>query len=201
MNHARLSIVATCLLACTGLGACATLAPTAAPVDFFVLSPLVAARSGSLGKSSLGVGPVRFPGYLTRPQMARRHDHSRIEYAEDARWAEPLAESFTAALAADISARLNVDRIDLYPWYASSQPDFTAEVNVLRFEEDGSRRVHLQAHWVVVHTASDRTRRGTTSVVELMAAPGPAEAARALSRATAALGNEIAAALSEFLPI
>lgn len=200
MKPTRLSPAAAALFALTTLGGCGAIAPSVAPVDFFVLNPPVAARSGSLQGASLGVGPVRFPGYLTRPQMVRRHDRTRIEYVEDARWAEPLADNFTAVLASDLNARLGVNRTNLYPWYKSSEPDYIAEVNVLRFEEDDSRHVRLQARWILTHTRSGQTRRGSTLVVEPMSSPEPGAAARALSRATATLGSEIAAALSQFGP-
>ena len=200
MKPIRASAVAAGLLTCTALGACSAISPAVAPVSFFVLSPPAAARSGSIGESSLGVGPVRFPGYLTRPQMARRRGHTQIEYVDHARWAEPLADHFAAVLASNVSARLDVSRTSLYPWYASSQPDYSAEVDILRFEEDDARHVHLQARWTLVQTATGRTRRGTTTVVEPMLSPDPEHAARALSRATATLGSEIATALSSFRP-
>ena len=92
MTH-RLIALAAALLLASSLPGCFlrprpdrtryyTLASSNAEVPMQVASDLI-----------VGLGPVSLPGYLGRPSLVTRLDVTRIEYAELARWAEPLRQA------------------------------------------------------------------------------------------------------------
>ena len=87
--------------------------PTPNSSKIFVLfSPLKAAERQDLDRSgqiSLGVGPVRLPGYLDRREIVTRVAQSRFDVSENDRWAEPLDENFTHVLAQNLSVLLGSD--------------------------------------------------------------------------------------------
>jgi len=85
------------------LAGCGSLFPKPSPNPsriFVLFSPLQAAERQDLdrpGQISLGVGPVRLPGYLDRREIVMRATQSRFDLSENDRWAEPLETNFTRA--------------------------------------------------------------------------------------------------------
>jgi len=110
---------------------------------------------------ALGIGPVKFPGYLDRQQFVTRISQNRFAVAENDRWAEPLEENFSRVLSQNLSILLHTDRVVTYPWERSQQPTYQVQVEVLRFEPSAEQIVELWARWSV----SDNTKK-TISVRE-----------------------------------
>jgi hypothetical protein len=65
--------------------------------------------------SSLGIGPIRFPGYLDRQEMVTRTAPNRIDLSENDRWAEPLEANFARTLSQNLSSLLQTERLMFYP--------------------------------------------------------------------------------------
>ena len=86
------------------LAACGTFSPRPDPSRFFTLSSLPQVEQGSLRNSTrpekmfLGIGPIRFPGYLDRQEIVVRSAQNRFDVSENDRWAEPLQENFSRVL-------------------------------------------------------------------------------------------------------
>ncbi len=53
-------------------------------------------------KDIIGVGPVRIPEYLNRPQMVTRGKSNLLTFAQYDRWAEPLGESIERTIAENL---------------------------------------------------------------------------------------------------
>ena len=138
------------LLGCTLLLAgCAR----TASVSYYQLSALEAARNvpagAETGKMVLGIGPVRLPEYLDRPQIVTRQSATRLQLADSHRWAEPLGENIPRVVGENLSALLGTDRILLHPWPASRATDYQLLVEVLHFENEGDGAARLVALWSV----------------------------------------------------
>ncbi len=142
-------------LACLAVAACANLGPKADPSRFFTLTPLPQAEEPAIASTSdrtqlsLGIGPIKFPGYLDRQELVTRISHNRFEVAENDRWAEPLEENFTRILLQNLSSLLRTERIIRYPWQTSQRPTYQVEIEVLRFEPNSARSVQLIARWTI----------------------------------------------------
>ncbi len=179
-------------LALLGLTGCTLLSgPKIEPTRFYVLT---AASGAPAPMSSLriGLGPVRFPGYLDRPQMALRADTNRIEYSEWARWAEPLKDNFERVLGSDIGAQLGTDRIIRFPWYKNISINYSVSVDITRFERQATNEVSVVGRWTLRDGESGDSL--VSNPVDLRRpAATPEEAASAMSEMIAEVATQIAA--------
>ncbi|HSF56915.1 MAG TPA: PqiC family protein [Candidatus Binatia bacterium] len=155
-----------CLLVSFIAVGCSFLDPKPDPSRFFSLTPLP--RTGQRAQDAagtnalaLGIGPIKFPGYLDRQQFVTRISQNRFAVAENDRWAEPLEENFSRVLSQNLSILLQTDRIVLYPWERTQQPAYQVQVEVLRFEPNSEQMVELWARWRI----TDNTKK-TVSVKE-----------------------------------
>jgi uncharacterized lipoprotein YmbA len=187
----RLTLLA---LACAALlGGCTLLSgPKVEPTRFYVLTS--APARPTMSTLLIGLGPVRFPGYLDRPQMAMRVDANRIEYSEWARWAEPLKDNFERVLGSDLSAQLGTDRVVKFPWYRNAAIDYSVTIDVARCEQLSHDEVALVARWTVRDGESGSPL--ASNLADLRHPAGsPEEAAAALSELINQLATQIAAAV------
>jgi uncharacterized protein len=138
------------------LAGCGSLFPKPSPNPsriFVLFSPLQAAERQDLdrpGQISIGVGPVRLPGYLDRREIVTRVAQNRFDLSENDRWAEPLDENFTHVLAQNLSVLLGSDRIITYPWPLDKRPHYRVEIEVFRFESNLAGEAELSARWAVI---------------------------------------------------
>ena len=197
MSRKRLFI---CLLLCFVPAGCSFLEPQPDPTRYFALTSLPRASERQQNAAdnqalALGIGPVKLPGYLDRPQVVTRISQNRFAVAENDRWAEPLEENFSRVLAQNLSILLQTDRIVTYPWERNQRPTYQVQVEVLRFEPNAGQRVELWARW----TVSDNTKKIVTvreSHLSGRAKDRSTEAAvAALSEVACDLSKEIGAAL------
>ena len=116
---------------------------------YYVLTENPAAASRATATSpatTIGLGAVRLPAALDRPQMARRLNSDEISYSEIDRWAGPLDEMVRRVLIADLDGRLAPDMI-LIENNPTSQASRTIAVDILRFDADATGLVTLKARW------------------------------------------------------
>jgi uncharacterized protein len=141
---------------------CAAFAPRADPSNFYILGALpesdLAEGKANVGVEadfSFGLGPIELPSYLDRQQVATRTSTNRLSYAENERWAAPLAENFSDVLGQNISRLLDPVRMSQFPWQSNSAPDYQVKIEVLQFEGNSNQEARLTAHW----TVSDRSKK------------------------------------------
>ena len=190
-------------LASLALSGCAALDPKADPSRFFTLTPVSQFTqkppqvSSNPGGISLGIGPVKFPGYLDREQLVTRISQNRFQIAENDRWAEPLAENFTRVLMQNLAALTPTVRLVSHPWRPSERPEYQLEIDVLRFEANAGANVELIARWRVRETATKKASAVRESRLTPPVTGSSTEAAvAALSEALGELSQEIAQAVN-----
>lgn len=189
-------------LVCLLLSACADLSARPDSSRFFTLTPVTPAQeAGARNPSdahplSLGIGPIRFPGYLDRAQIVTRVSRHRIDLSENDRWAEPLEENFVRVLSQNLSVLLHTDRIIRFPWQLSQQPAYQVDIEVLHFEPNHLQEAQLVARWNVVDPSTKKliSVRESRLVRQAMAKSTEASVA-ALSEALGELSREIADAV------
>ena len=188
------------LLVCFVLAGCSFLDSKPDPSRFFALASLP--RTGQRPQDAagtnalaLGIGPIKFPGYLDRQQFVTRISQNRFAVAENDRWAEPLEENFSRVLSQNLSILLQTDRMVAYPWERSQQPSYQVQVEVLRYEPNAEQVVELWARWSII----DNTKK-TVSVKETyLTQPARDKSTEAsvasMSELVSDLSKEIAAAI------
>ncbi len=145
---------------------------------------------------AVGLGPIRLPEYLDRPQIVTRVSPNEVRFAEYHRWAGPLSGDLSNILAKNLSTLLGTDHIALYPWKATTPIDCRVEIEVSRFDGKPGDSVLLESQWIVF--SGDRKKvlgTNTSSLSEPVNGRGYEALVAAQSRALAALGREIAEAI------
>jgi uncharacterized protein len=190
----------TLLLLCLIPAGCASLGPKPDPSRFFALASLPRTgqkAQGAAGSNALalGIGPIKFPGYLDRQQLVTRVSQNRFAVAENDRWAEPLEENFSRVLSQNLSILLQTDRIVGYPWERSQQPTYQVQVEVLRFEPNAEQMVELWARWRI----TDNTKKTISLKESYLTQPARDKSTEAsvaaLSAVVGGLSREITASI------
>ncbi len=192
MSARRLLLVALALAAlATG---CLGRSPE---VEYFSLQAL-AAKSGAVPSSgeglSLGVGPVALPRNLARPEIARRVGPSEITYDGGRRWAGSLDSELLRVLGANLAARLETDRVVVYPSGAPFSLTYRVSVDVERFEAGPDDAVTLRSRWVIRPGSGggEAVAVGTSHIVKSARSGRTGDLVAAHSAAVDALGQAIA---------
>ena len=174
--------------------ACSPLAPQPDPSRFYVLTSL--AESGEEPASapdrdlSIGVGPVTLAPYLERATLITRVGSNQVEFSKIDRWAEPLPGHFARIQATNLGTLLGT-RVIQYPWYSSTQPDYSVEIHVLRFERNSDGNAQLKARWTVRDGVGQLLEARESSLTERAASATTEGSVIALSEAAADLSREI----------
>ena len=182
--------VASVFLLCLG---CVELGGSTAPSRFYVLTPLAEIRDVA-GDVGLGLGPIRVPGYLDRPQIVTRRQPHRLDIAPFDRWAEPLEESVARVMATNLARLLGTERVQRHPWRDTHSVQVEVEIDVFRFDGTLGNAVALDVHWRM------RSNQGPVQRAAYIREPiegdGYAALAAAMSRALATLAHQIADAVA-----
>jgi uncharacterized lipoprotein YmbA len=177
------------------VGGCGLLrSPTAPPTTFYVLTATAEPGQVPAGRHlTLGLGPITLPPYLNRPEMVRRVAPNQLAFDEFNRWSEPLKDNVVRALGTDLDKLLGTERLIPYPWYSSTQMDYTVEVSILRFEPQPDGQVVLDARWSIGDSHGQQLVNHDSHFEH--PAGSPPENAAALSTMLGELAHDIASAL------
>jgi uncharacterized protein len=154
MNHKTLYHYRCCRLAALLVLVLLTVGcARTAPVSHYQLSAMddettLAGISG-LGSSVIGIGPVRLPEYLDRPQIITRMDSNRLLLADSHRWVEPLADNLSRVIRENLSILLGTERFLIHPWPLAALPDYQVIIEVVRFEGGESGAAYLETVWSI----------------------------------------------------
>lgn len=179
------------------VGGCSLLSPRHDPSRFYTLAARPAGANATTSSLSVVVGPVTFPAYLDRNEVAVRVSPSELKYALTERWAEPLVQNFTRVLIENLGRALGSERVSGIVNATTPTPDYTVEVVVVRFEAGADGKAEATVRWAVRDKArkvvrirqSQHDRVATTASVE--------GGVNALSAALGDLADEIASVLRE----
>ncbi len=149
---------------------------------------------------TIGVGPIKIPEYLDRPQMATRSNPDSLQFAEFDKWAEPLEKNLARVLADNLSILLSTDRVVVFPWAGSMHVLYQVIVDVAQMEYTPDGKALLVAGWSVFGNDGGKLlaiRRSRITVP--VQSTGFEAIASAQSRAVGDMSREIAACI-ESLP-
>jgi uncharacterized lipoprotein YmbA len=168
---------------------------------YYVLSPLSISevKTEAIGDTkpvAIGLGPVAFPEYLNRPQIVVRGSGNQLQIAEFARWAEPLGETFSRALAENLSVLLSTDHIVPYPRKKLMPMNYQVTVDVIRFDGTPGENASLVARWTIIGDDGQKVlQQKKSSFSEPTGGRGYEELVSAYNRLVGALSGEIADAI------
>src|SRR5512147_2950173 len=131
------------------LSGCASTPPT----RFFVLSSSpnfekVGNREGERC-FAIGIGPVKLPEYLNQPEIVTRMTQNELRLDEFAKWAEPLEDNISRALAENLSSLLCTQSIAIFPWKGGTPIDYRIDVHVIQMDGMLGKSVLLDVSWSI----------------------------------------------------
>ncbi len=97
----------------------------------------------------IGLGPVRIPDYLNRPQMVVAITDNQYQMSEEHRWAERLDQNISLALAKFLPSQLGSNRIVRYPWAQRQVIDYQVSIDIIEFHIDAQGQSRLIAQWLI----------------------------------------------------
>ncbi|MCL7488956.1 MAG: PqiC family protein [Desulfobulbaceae bacterium] len=125
--------------------------PRTAPVSYYQLSSNVAGKTvidgAAMDGKVIGIGPIRLPERLDRPQIITGMDANRLQVSDSHRWIEPLPENISRVLRENLSILLQTERFLFYPWSRSATVDYQLIVDVVRFDGEGYKTANLEIIW------------------------------------------------------
>lgn len=171
------------------------------PSNYYILhsiqSPGPAARTVATDRDpAIGIGPVKIPEYLDRPQIVTKSNESSIQFSEFDKWAESLEKNLTRVLAVNLSALVPSEYVFIYPWLRSMQVQYQVTLDILQLEKVPDGSIVLDARWSILGNDGENLLYMKRSKIVMPAeSPGFGGIASAESKAVEALSREMAAAI------
>ena len=149
---------------------------------------------------TLGVGPVTVPPYLDRPQLVTRTSRAKLTLADLDQWAAPLPDTIARALAENLALLIPTDRVVLYPWSRTLDPDAQVTVEVLQFDRGPGGQVVLVARWSLLdHDGKEQVLR-TSRLSQAVGGTDAEATVTAMGRTLEVLAQDIATTLRSLAP-
>ncbi len=197
-------VIAASVTGCSYI-AKAILAPQKDISKFYLLTPTndtpatttAAAQTASVDYV-IGLGPIKLPPYLDRPEIVTRAAPNRIELSKEDRWGESIQNGFTSVMLRDLLAQTGTARIIVFPWYNTVHVDMQVQIDVYRFETDTEGNAQLSAKWTILDTTGKNILYTVETRLTQPSKPGDTtDAAAALSRTVGDLSSQIANMLQQ----
>ena len=166
------------------------LTPTA---DTAAATPASAPGSNSASDFTIGLGPIKLPPYLDRPEIVTRAAANRLELSKEDRWGESVQNGFTSAMERDLAAQVGTESIIIFPWYNTVHIDMQLQIDVYRFETDSQGIAHLSAKWTLLDSTGKNILYTVECTLTQQSKPGDTtDSVAALSRTIGDLSGQIA---------
>ena len=184
-----------------GLSGCLGRTP---PTQFYVLPSPPGGPPAPAGASpralTVGVGPVTVPPYLDRPQIVTRTSPVKLTLADFDHWAGPLADTIARGLVEHLGLLIPTERVVLYPWPRTIEPEVQVLVEVLQFDRGPEGEVVLVARWSLLDMRGQELGMRTARVRQAAGAAGYEATVTAMGRALETLAQDLATTLRTTVP-
>ncbi|MCG8684305.1 MAG: PqiC family protein [Desulfobacterales bacterium] len=123
---------------------------------YYVLSPIdgIEGQPSSFSICKLGVGPIKIPEFLNRPQIVSRHDENQLTIHEFHRWGDGLDTQITELMVENFSNLLHSSNVSAYPWERHFEPTFQLYMDVRELGGNLKGPVTLTVAWQLIESQS-----------------------------------------------
>jgi uncharacterized lipoprotein YmbA len=189
------AVMLTCVLAFSGcLGG-----PGKSPATrYYVLNSLYSAETQAqpvavLKNVTVGIGPLRLPQVLDRPQIVMQASDNQIRFSDFERWAAPLNENMAGVIVDNLTVLLPGGQILEFPWQIMIPITYQVVVDIMRFDGLPEGEAVLRARWSILGKNGQEMLMNKVSVVsERIHGNTVADLVLTQSRLLAAFSREIA---------
>jgi uncharacterized lipoprotein YmbA len=165
-------------------------------VSLYTMNAVSDSRAaGASDGLAIGVGPIRVPRYLDRPEWVTRPggSTSRLEVDDVRRWAGGFSSNVLSTLGENLSAKLDTQQVVVYPAQITYALDYRVGVDIHAFEAIGEDALVLRASWVIRSgSAGGGPWSGQSAIRSAIAGGGSEGLVAAHNEALVLLADEIA---------
>ncbi|MEP5764781.1 MAG: PqiC family protein [Halieaceae bacterium] len=165
--------------------------------DYYMLSADARGAPGS-GGPSIGVGPITIPDYLKAREMVLNRSAHKLKLADFDRWAEPLDSGIRRVLAVNLTALLNTQSVQIYPWRRDSVPEFSVRLAVVQLSVQNSEARFVGEWSIHQPRGGESISQHITQLSTPMRDSDPESVAAAYSNLLLQLSEKIADTLAEY---
>lgn len=131
--------------------ACVQLGGAPQQISYYRLeSPRDGLQETSTTESTVGIKLIDFPDFLNRQQIVTHDRGTRVRVADDAHWAEPVADNLTSVLRRNLKRQLPLARIALLPWEKIPSDTLTIELLVNDFSGQPGTSTWVDIDWTLL---------------------------------------------------
>ena len=144
----------------------------------------------------IGVGPVKIPEYLDRPQIVTKSKEKMLQFAQFDRWGESLDLGLARLIREDLTVMLPGAKLTLYPWNPSIAVKYQVVAEVVQLDSELDKDMLLVVQWTVIDAQNSKTVIIKKSEFRQPIIPqNYSGLAKTLSTACASLSSQIAEGL------
>lgn len=144
----------------------------------------------------IGVGPVKMPEYLDRPQIVTKDKEGVLKFAQFDRWGESLDLGLARLVRENLTTILPGAKFVLYPWNPTIAVKYQTVVEIVQLESKLDGDLFVVAQWLVIDVPNSKTMLVKRSEFRLPVQPqNYSGLVKTLSLVCAAISNEIAEGL------
>jgi len=163
--------------------------------NYYTLRALPGAVQGG-GPRLVELRRIGLAGYLDRPEIVRNTADYRLSIGGQERWGEPLGDLVARVLAEDLNTRLTGSNVFTSAGTITAVPDATVELDLQRFDADGSGVVVLLAQVAVTRgRGRDRAAARTVRLMVTPVGPTTTDLVAAMSGAIGQMADQVAGLL------
>lgn len=146
----------------------------------------------------IGVGPVRIPEYLNRPQIVTQDAKKMLTFAQFDRWGESLDIALTRLIGADLSVALPQANLNIYPWNLAIPVKYQVFADVIQLESELQKDLFFVVQWSLIDAQNNKMLFMKRSEFRKPVIPqNYSGLVETLSSACASLSSEIAEKIAE----
>ncbi len=97
----------------------------------------------------IGVGPIRVPEYLDRPQIVTQDKNNLTHFAQFDRWAEPIDTALTRVIDENLSAMLVNADVMKFSWSIFIPVKYQVAADIIQLENNLEGNLRMVVQWNV----------------------------------------------------
>ena len=132
------------------------------PYRYYTLQPVVEPGTRDF-RYSVGVAPVKIPGWMDRSDLAYTEDRFELHFMDYDRWGEPVNDAITRITTSNLRRLLPEATVFSGPWLRSEAPVMEVRIEVLDLAKVQDQ-LSLTVRWDVISDwGKDQSSLGTFS--------------------------------------
>jgi hypothetical protein len=203
MKQIRINSCAVMSVLCLAMALSGCMSVSNSPTPrFYMLQAVgenqVSKKINIASEAVIGVGPVKIPEYLDRPQIVTQDKEKMLKLAQFDRWGESLDLGMARLIRENLTVMLPEAKFTSYPWNSSIPVKYQVIVEIVQLDSELDKDLFLVAQWLVIGTQDANTMIIKSSEFRQPIIPqNYSGLAKTLSMACASLSSEIADALAK----